>query len=152
MEDKIKMPKYYKYTGSKQYMGIFFMIVMSCKPYGIIKGSLKKWKKIGLIACNTCARVCETGGKEKMEELAERLKADGYDVVDTALIPMACNLDLAKKPDLTSDVLVILACDSGVFTFATIYPSKKVVAANNTLGLGARDGQGNIYLMKKFDD
>ena len=53
------------------------MIVMSCKPYGIIKGNLKKWKKIGIISCNTCARACETGGKEKMEELAERLKADG---------------------------------------------------------------------------
>jgi len=128
------------------------MIVTSCKPYGIIKGMLKKWKKTGVIACNVCARVCETGGKEKMEELAERLKVDGYNVVDTALIPMACNLDLAKKPDLTSDVLVVLACDSGVFTFAKIYPSKKVVAANNTLGVGARDGQGNIYLMKKFDD
>ncbi len=128
------------------------MIVTSCKPYGIVKGMLKKWKKTGVIACNSCARACETGGKEKMEELAERLKADGYNVVDTALIPMACNLDLAKKPDLTSDVLVVLACDSGVFTFATIYPSKKVVAANNTLGVGARDGQGNIYLMRKFED
>ena len=72
--------------------------------------------------------------------------------MDTALIPMAWNLDLAKKPDLTSDVLVVLACDSGVFTFATVYPSKKVVAANNTIGLGARDRQGNIYLMKKFND
>ena len=128
------------------------MIVTSCKPYGIIKGMLKKWKTTGVIACNSCARACETGGREKMEELAERLKSDGYDVVDTALIPMACNLDLAKKPELSADVLVVLACDSGVFTFATIYPSKKVVAANNTLGVGARDGQGNIYLMRKFED
>ena len=128
------------------------MIVMSCKPYEIIKGNLKKWKKIGIISYNTCARACETGGKEKMEELAERLKVDGYNVVDTTLIPMACNLDLAKKPELTSDVLVVLACDSGVYTFATLYPSKKVVAANNTLGVGARDGQGNLYIMRKFTD
>ncbi len=128
------------------------MIVTSCKPYGIVKGMLKKWKKIGIISCNSCARACETGGKEKMDEIAERLKADGYDVVDTALIPMACNLDLAKKPQLNSDILVVYACDSGVYTFATLYPSKKTVAALDTQGVGARDGQGNIFLMKKFNE
>jgi len=127
------------------------MIVTSCKPYGIIKGMLKKWKKIGIMSCNSCARACETGGREKMDEIAERLKADGYDVVDTALIPMACNLDLVKKPQLTSDLLVILACDSGVETFRQLFPTKKIVDALNTLGIGARDGQGNIFLMKKFD-
>ena len=127
------------------------MIVTSCKPYGIIKGMLKKWKKIGIMSCNSCARACETGGREKMDEIAERLKADGYDVVDTALIPMACNLDLVKKPQLTSDILVILACDSGVETFRQLFPTKKIVDALNTLGIGARDGQGNIFLMKKFD-
>jgi hypothetical protein len=62
-----------------------------------------------------------------MEEIAERLKVDGYDVVDTALIPMACNLDLAKKPQLNSDILVVYACDSGVYTFATFYPQKKLL-------------------------
>ena len=127
------------------------MIVTSCKPYGIIKGMLKKWKKTGIMSCNSCARACETGGREKMDEIAERLKADGYDVVDTALIPMACNLDLVKKPQLTSDILVILACDSGVETFRQLFPTKKIVDALNTLGIGARDGQGNIFLMKKFD-
>ena len=62
------------------------MIVTSCKPYGIIRGMLKKWKKVGIVSCNSCARVCETGGKDKMEELATRLKTDGFDVVD--MIPM----------------------------------------------------------------
>ena len=38
------------------------MIITNMKPYGVIRGSLRKWKKIGLIACNSCARVCETGG------------------------------------------------------------------------------------------
>jgi len=87
---------------------------------------LKEWKKTGFISCNFCARACETGGKEKMKELAERFKSDGYDVVDVALIPMACNLDLAKKPELSSDALVVLACDSGVFSFVTILPQKRL--------------------------
>ena len=126
------------------------MIVTSMKPYGIIKGMLKKWKKNGIISCNSCARACETGGRKKMEELAERLKKDGYEVVDTHLVPMACNLTLVKKPEYQSDVLVILACDAGVLTYQTLFPSKQIIPALNTHGLGARDNQGNIYLMMKF--
>ncbi len=127
------------------------MIITSTKPYGIIKGMLRKWKKTGIISCNSCARACETGGREKMEELAERLKKDGYDIVQMDLIPMACNIDMVKKPEYDADDLVILACDAAVFTFQTVFPSKKIISALNTIGFGARDGQGNIFLMKKFN-
>lgn len=126
------------------------MIVTDSKPYGLIKGMLKKWKKTGIVSCNSCARVCETGGKEKMEELAERLKNDGYDVVNTEVIPMVCSINLVKRPKYEADVLVVLACDSGVYTLQTLFPSKKIVPGLNTIGIGARDGQGNIFLMVKF--
>jgi len=126
------------------------MIVTEIKPYGIIKGMLKKWKKIGIVSCNSCARVCETGGEKVMQELAERLRKDGYDVVDTALVPLACNLDLVKRPKLDADILIVLACDCGINTIQDIYPSKKIVAALNTIGIGARDARGNLYLMVKF--
>ena len=128
------------------------MIVTSSRPYGIIKGMLRKWKKIGIVSCNSCSRVCETGGRKKMEELAERLKGDGYDVTNTDLIPMACNLDLAKKPTYESDVLIVLACDSGVYTFESLFPTKKIVPGLNTIGIGARDGSGNVFLMVDFAD
>jgi hypothetical protein len=111
---------------------------------------LKKWKKIGVVSCNSCARACETGGKEKMDELAARLKQDGFEVVDTELLPMACNIDAAKRTDYHGDMLVVLACDSGVLTLQSLFPSKIVVPALDTIGIGARDAQGNIFLMKKF--
>ncbi len=126
------------------------MIITSSKPYGVIKGMLKKWKKTGIVSCNSCARACETGGRKKMEELAERLKNDGFEVVDTDLVPMACDIDLVKRPEYDGDVLVILGCDAGVFTYQTLFPAKKIVPALNTIGLGARDRQGNIFLMMKF--
>ena len=126
------------------------MIVTSIKPYGIIRGMLRKWKTVGVVSCNSCARVCETGGKEKMDELANRLKQDGFDVVDTELLPMACNIESAKKPNYKADYLVVLACDSGVCTLQSLFPNKIVVQALDTIGLGARDIQGNIFLMKKF--
>ena len=126
------------------------MIVTSSKPYGVIRSMLKKWKKIGIISCNSCARACETGGRERMEELEERLRNDGFEVVDTELVPMACNIDLIKKPDYQAEMLVVLACDSGVCTIQSNFPGKIVVPALDTTGLGARDRQGNIFIMKEF--
>ena len=126
------------------------MIVTTCKPYGVIRGMLKKWKTVGIVSCNSCARACETGGKEKMEELAARLKQDGFSVVDMEVVPMACNVDAVKKPDYKADYLVALACDSGVCTIQSLFPSKIVVQALDTIGLGARDVQGNIYIMRKL--
>lgn len=85
-----------------------------------------------------------------MEEIAQRLKQDGFDVTDTELVPMACNLDFAKRTEYKSDYIVMLACDSGVLTFQTVFSNKIVVPALDTHGIGARDGQGNLFLMKKI--
>lgn len=62
-----------------------------------------------------------------MDELGEWLKVDGYDVVDTELIPMAYNLDLAKKSQIGSNILVLLDYVSSVETFRRLYPSKRLV-------------------------
>jgi hypothetical protein len=126
------------------------LIVTTSKPYGVIRGMLRKWKKIGIVSCNSCARVCETGGKDKMDELAQRLKNDGFDVVDTELVPMACNMDAVKRPNYLADMLVALACDSGVCTLQSLCPSKTVIPGLDTIGLGARDMQGNIFIMKRI--
>ena len=119
------------------------------KPFGVVKGLLRKRKSVGIIACNSCARACETGGREKMDEVASRLEKEGYEVVQKELVPMACNIDLAKKPEILADELVILACDGAIMTFQMLFPSKKTIPALNTLGLGARDNQGNILIMKE---
>lgn len=126
------------------------MIVTSSKPYGVIKGMLKKWKKIGIVSCNSCARVCETGGKAKADELAARLRQDGFDVVDVEVLPMACNVDAARRPNYKGDLLVVLACDSGAYTLQSVFPTKVIIPALDTTGLGARDTQGDIFIMKKF--
>jgi hypothetical protein len=66
------------------------------------------------------------------------------------LVPMACAVDAVKKPEYHADYLIAMACDSGVCTLQSLFPDKIVVPANDTIGLGARDVQGNIFLMKKF--
>ena len=126
------------------------MIITSFKPYGVIKGLLEEGATIGVVSCNSCARACETGGREKMCEMAERLKKDGFTVVDEDLIPMCCNLDLVKKPEYVGEILIVLACDAGVYTLNKLLPEKKTIAALDTMGLGARDSKGTIYIMKRF--
>ena len=126
------------------------MIVTYSKPYGIVKGMLKKYNSVGIIACNSCARLCETGGQTRMETLAERLKKDGYDVVDSDLVPLVCNIDAVKRREYKGKQLLVLACDAGVFTVQSLFPNKSVIPANDTVGLGARDNTGNIFIMKKF--
>lgn len=120
------------------------------KPFGLVKSLLRKRKRVGIIACNSCARACETGGREKMNEMAARLQKEGYEVVQKELVPMACNVDMAKKPEILADELVILACDGSILTFQMLFPSKKFIPALDTLGLGARDNQGNIIMMKEL--
>jgi len=126
------------------------MIITQSKPYGVIRSQLDKKDKIGLVTCNTCARMCETGGEEQMKKLAERLKKDGFNVIDMDIIPVACNLDQAKKPKYEGKTLIVLACEAGSYTLKRLFPKKNIIDATNTVGLCARDEEGNIFVVKKF--
>jgi len=126
------------------------MIITEEKPYGMIKSKLKKQDKIGIISCNTCAKMCETGGEKKMKEIATRLKKDGFNVIDTDLIGVACDFDQLKKEELRGDTSIVLACDAGVYNINKLFPKRKIIIALDTVGLGAWDEKGNINMVKKF--
>ncbi len=126
------------------------MVITESRPYGVIKAQLKKSDKIGIVTCNTCTRVCETGGEKEMNELAKRLKEDGFNVVDTDVIPVACNIDQARKPKYEGDILIVLACEAGAYSLKKLFPNKKIIDAVNTIGISARDEEGNIFIVKKF--
>ena len=126
------------------------MTITEPKPYGMIKSQLNKNDKIGLVSCNACVKFCETGGEEKMRELAKRLKEDGFNVVDIDLIGIACDLDQVKKETFDGDVIIVFACDAGTYNVKKIVGDKKVLAALNTVGIGTRDKEGNISLVKEF--
>ena len=125
------------------------MIITCSYPYGIIKAQLKKYKKIAIVACNSCAKACETGGQEAMDKLAERLRADEFDVIEKEIVPMACMIDLAKKHDYQADILIMLGCKSGLITFQEIFPKKTIIPGTVTIGIGAR-GTNGLYVMKSF--
>jgi hypothetical protein len=126
------------------------MILTSLKPHGLIKSKLKKTDKIGIVSCNSCARLCETGGKKEMKKLASKLKKNRFNVVDMDLIGIPCDFDQLKKDELKGNVTIVLACDAGVHNLKKLFPKRKIIEALNTIGLGAWDEKGNLTLVRKF--
>lgn len=127
------------------------MIITKKRSYSSIKKDLKKSDRIGIVSCNSCARMCETGGMKEMKNFFGRLKKDGYHVVDMDLIGIACDFDQLKKDELKGDVMLVLACDSGVYNLKKLFPRKKIIPCLETIGLGAYDHKGNIRLVKAFN-
>ena len=125
------------------------MIITKSVSYNKLKFQLKKSDKIGIVSCNSCARMCDTGGKKKMEEISQKLRKDGFDVVDNDLIGIACDFDQLKKDELKGDTNIVLACDSGVYNLKKLFPKHKIIPGSITLGIGAYDHKGNITLVKK---
>jgi len=126
------------------------MIITEMKPFGMIKSKLKKDDKIGIVSCNSCPKICETGGEEEMKKIAKRLKKEGFNVVDNDIIGRACDFDLLKKDDLHGTTTIVLACDAGIYNLHKLFPKRKIIGALDTIGLGAFDHKGNLTLIKKF--
>ncbi len=126
------------------------MIITKMRPYKEIKSQLKKREKIGIVSCTLCAQLCHTGGREVMKKLANRLKKDGFNVVDQDLIGGPCNYSRLEANELRGDVSIVLACDAGVYNLKKLFPKRRIIPALKTVGLGAYDNKGNIDLVRKF--
>jgi len=124
------------------------MIVTRARPYPSIKKELKKSDEIGIISCNACARLCGTGGEKVMKVLAQKLTKDGFNVVDTDLIGIPCDINQLQKSQLHGNVQIVLACDSGVYNLKKLFPKHKIISGNITLGIGAHDGK-KINLVRR---
>jgi hypothetical protein len=125
------------------------MIITKSVPYSEIKKQLSKKDKIGIVACNACAKMCKTGGDFGMQKLVSQLKKDGFNVVDQDIIGVACDFDQLKKDELQGDVTIVLACDSGMYNLEKLFPKRRIITGTKTIGIGAYDHKGNITLVKK---
>ncbi|RJS74460.1 hypothetical protein CW714_01525 [Methanophagales archaeon] len=129
------------------------MIVTEKKPFGMIKAKLKKSDKISIVSCNMCARLCETGGKEGLEEIKEKLKEDGYNPVDEFLFSPVCDRTMVKKVvKPKGNVILVLACDAGFVNIKSEFKNKTAIQVLDTVGLGAFDENKNIFLIKEFKE
>ena len=126
------------------------MILTRLVNYNKIKKQLNKKDKIGIVSCNSCARMCGTGGEKEMIILSEKLKRDGYHVVDTDLIGAPCMINQLKKDELNGDTTIILACVSGVYNLKKIFPKKKIIPGLKTIGLAAVNKNNKPLLVKRL--
>ena len=112
-----------------------------------------KGRKVLIWTCNTCARLCDVGGRENAEALAGRLREASC---------IASNVRRCREdvPD-GYDVIVALTCDIGSQLAGTVF-GRPVVNPVATLGTGYRDdsraciifgrgGDGDVSLEKEAE-
>jgi hypothetical protein len=109
-----------------------------CIPYEEIVSHLTPDDHIAIISCNTCTRVCKTGGEGIIEDLARQLRADGFDVVSESLVTTACHYDYVADLVLPTNLTaaIVMACEVGwVAVVQRVGKHAKVVRACTTSGL-----------------
>ncbi len=130
------------------------MIISELIPLGLLKTKLEKYrgKEIAVVSCNACARVCGCGGEEVAQKLAEELANEGFRIKEVKIVPVACNLSLCKKAEISADVLLVLGCEAAGYALKSAFPEKEIVMGARTIALGVRDEEGHIYEVVPIGD
>lgn len=97
------------------------MIGTTKKPLDEVLAALEGHKKVALIGCDGCAKVCMTGGVDEVAALAQELAQAGKDIVFEATPERTCNVG-KSKPILeplqdkiaAADALLVLGCGGAV--------------------------------------
>jgi len=99
-----------------------------------IDEALKKYKRLGIVGCASCASVCLTGGSREVKEMEKHIVNMGKEVLFTISIDEPCDKrvlreDIRFVEDKLEDTeaVVVLSCGTGVQTIGE-YIGKKVIA------------------------
>lgn len=119
-------------------------------PYDELVEKLRKEDELAILSCNACANYCRTGGKRALASMTSDLKADGFDVVASEVVPKACILTNLRNVELPNgvDTILVMACVSGQRAANRIFPGRKVISSNVTLGIGYYDAskKGSVLI------
>jgi ferredoxin len=129
------------------------MITADRKPFEEIKESVKDYKKIMVLGCETCVAICQAGGEKEAEILASELRLafgnEGNKVeVNDELVVRQCDDEFMADPAFLekvkeADVVLSIACGVGVQHacnfFNRVITDKpiRVVPGLNTTFMGA---------------
>jgi hypothetical protein len=91
------------------------------KPFEEILEALEGYQRVGVVGCDGCAKSCATGGTGQAEEMAEKLKERGKQVIFDLTPRTTCDLENSRDAFegfegaiKKSDALLVLACGGGV--------------------------------------
>ena len=97
------------------------MIGTTKKPMEEILGALEGYRKVAVVGCDGCAKVCLTGGTDEVAAMARDLKAKGKDVILAVTPERTCNVaksDPVLKPVQDqlqeADAVLVLGCGGAV--------------------------------------
>ncbi len=126
------------------------MIVGEHKPIEEVIESIKDYKNVMVVGCQTCVAVSLTGGDKEARELAESLTYVFKDnktehSFNSTSLERQCEKDwiIPFFEDVEGvDAILSLACGAGVQTMADVFKDIPVIPGLNTTFLGALDHQG----------
>ena len=115
------------------------MIVSVPKPMEEILESLSGARKVFIVACGGCPVGCNSGGEERVQQLAEALSENGIETTGSDTIDFLCNKALVGTrlgyhvPELkAAEAILVVSCGVGVQATAKMI-DLPVTPANNTL-------------------
>jgi hypothetical protein len=121
------------------------MIFTKALPYNDIKQKLDKNDVITIIGCETCVRAAGCGGKEKMRELALKLRKDGFNVIDGFMVPTVCTPKvLFAKLNKNVNTVISLACSAGMSNIQRYFSNYKIIETTADIGLMVTDSDKNV--------
>ena len=121
------------------------MIVGDRKPLREIVDSLKGYRKVSILGCDSCVTVCLSGGEKQAHELSRELSRSG--LFGSSIPELTCDSILRQcEKDLVSayqqlppqtEAILSLACGCGVQTVGDVFEPLPVIPALNTTFYGA---------------
>ncbi len=116
------------------------------RDYKELSESLRN-KKVLLLTCNTCVRLCgEVGGRKSADRLSDKLSKDNVDVIDVIDVSAACIASTVLKkltPEKMdeSDMILSLTCPLGAACVASV-SGMDILNPVEMIGIGYLDEDG----------
>lgn len=130
--------------------------------YEALKALLRPEDSIVILSCDSCARLSDgLGGEQGLNSLADKLTADGLDVLHRELLPVACSAEQLKErlQDesmrellVEADVVIPLACQAGLKELGEILPGTRILHVTKTLGSGSFSPETGARLTEPLAD
>jgi len=131
------------------------MIITTKKDYETVKQFIQSYgTNVAVVGCASCAALSGTGGEPEVKEMVEKLSADGFNVVHSAVLDEVCDNRVVKKelmrPEVKeivdgADVILSMACGVGGQSLVTMIPNKPLVVSNDTQFIGMTERIGRWY-------
>jgi hypothetical protein len=87
------------------------MIETAKKPFPEVLAALHGLQRIGIVGCDSCAKVCLTGGTVEVADMAEQLTAQGKNIIFAVAPERPCKVE-STRPVLAPLQAQMQACDA----------------------------------------